>query len=125
MNHFLTLIEKLAKADVKFILVGGLAATVHGSSIVTQDVDICVQLGLENLKRIKNALADHSPKHRMHPKRLPFDDSLETLRTFKNLYLETELGQLDCLGEVLGLGKYEEILPQSQKIQLKDFSVSI
>ena len=41
-----------------------------------------------------------------------------TAAEFRNLYLETDWGQLDCLGEILGVGGYDHVLAQSVEIQL-------
>jgi len=36
----------------------------------------------------------------------------------KNLYLKTDLGVVDCLGEVLGVGSFDEVLKNSVEVEL-------
>lgn len=53
MTDFRRLVEILSQGGVEFILVGGVAATVHGSARLTQDVDVVYSRGRENLQRWK------------------------------------------------------------------------
>jgi len=48
-NNFIQLLECLIEHEVEFVLVGGLAAAAYGSPQVTQDIDICIDLGVDNL----------------------------------------------------------------------------
>ena len=50
--------ETLARHGVKYILIGGLAATLHGSNIRTGDADICPSKDADNLKRLAAALSE-------------------------------------------------------------------
>lgn len=119
MADFVGLLRRLTDARVEFVLVGGLAAAAHGSSLVTQDVDVCIRLGPENLSRLQAALHDLEPEHRMPHPPVPFCHDESTLASFRNLYLRTRLGQLDCLGEVLGVGDYAAVVAQSITIDLE------
>jgi hypothetical protein len=99
-------------------VVGGFAAVAHGVTLLTQDIDICCPVTADNLMRLQAALADLHPVHRMPPERPPLRLTPDTATEFRNLYLETDWGQLDCLGEILGLGDYHQVLAQSLEIQL-------
>lgn len=118
MPDFTGLLRRLSGAGVDYVLVGGLAAAAHGSSLLTQDIDVCIRLGAENLRRLQRALHGLEPVHRMAQPRRPFDEGVASLDSFKNLYLSTKLGQLDCLGEVLGVGDYAAVQKQSIEIDL-------
>ena len=118
MADLTDIIERLAKAEVDFVLVGGLAAVTHGSSMATQDIDICCSLAPDNLLRIQSALEDLNPVHRMTTNLIPLKLTEENCKSLKNLYLETDWGQLDCLGEILGLGGFEEVKHLSETIRL-------
>lgn len=64
MTEFRRLLESLADAGVEFIIVGGLAATVHGSSRLTQDIDVVYRRTEDNLRRIEAGLRPHQPRPR-------------------------------------------------------------
>jgi hypothetical protein len=108
-GDFFELIERLAKGGVKFVLVGGFAGVVHGCTYVTQDIDICCDFSTDNLLTLQEILKDLHPVHRMTPKKLKLTLTAENCTQFKNLYLDTDIGQLDCLGFVQGLGNYHEV----------------
>lgn len=118
MADLTDIIERLIKAEVDFVLVGGLAAVTYGSSMATQDIDICCSLAPDNLLRIQSALEGLHPVHRMTTHLVPLQLTEENCKSLKNLYLETDWGQLDCLGEILGLGNYEEVKRLSQTLEL-------
>src|SRR4051812_28549747 len=110
MANLNDLLQRLHAGQVEFVLVGGLAAVVYGVSLVTRDVDVCCRFSPENLSRLQNTLSDLNPVHRMTPQRLRLGLPPEAPGSLKNLYLSTDLGVLDCLSEVLGVGNYDEVL---------------
>ena len=55
MTDFKRLLTALAKADVSFILVGGVAATAHGATRLTQDIDVVYERTPENIDRLVDA----------------------------------------------------------------------
>ena len=57
MSRFGELLEKLARADVRYVLVGGGAVLLHGHSRVTADLDILIEAAEENARRLLAALA--------------------------------------------------------------------
>jgi len=116
MEKLKALIEKLAAGGVEFVVVGGYAAVAHGASLLTRDVDICCRFSVENLRRLVRTLDEFHPKHRMTPQKLPLELTDEFAARLKNLYLDTDLGVLDCLSEVLGVGDFDEVLRQSIEI---------
>lgn len=118
MADLTDIIERLVKHDVDFVLVGGLAAVTHGSSMTTQDIDICCNFSPENLLRIQSSLADLNPVHRMTSNRIPLQLTEEYCKSLKNIYLDTDWGQLDCISEVLGLGNFDVVKRKSETIKL-------
>ncbi|MBT8043063.1 MAG: nucleotidyltransferase [Kiritimatiellales bacterium] len=118
MDDLTGIIGRLIRAEVDFVLVGGLAAVTHGSSMTTQDIDICCDFSPENLLRIQSALENLNPVHRMTTNHLPLELTEINCRSLKNLYLDTDWGPIDCLGEVLGLGNYDEVKLASETIEL-------
>lgn len=61
------LLERLLTHNVDFVLIGGFAASVHGCTMVTQDIDICAAITEEEVAKLCEALKDLHPKHRMNP----------------------------------------------------------
>lgn len=111
---FFKLIECMTASGVKFVLVGGFAGVVHGCTYVTQDIDVCCDFSAGNLLALQEALKDLRPVHRMTPRRLKLKLTPENCSDFKNLYLDTDIGQLDCLGYIEGLGEYKDVEPLSE-----------
>lgn len=112
------LLERLVRHEVEFVLVGGYAAMIYGVSIMTRDVDVCATFTRENLERVYAAVADTHPYHRQTPQPLPFVVPEDFARNLRNLYLGTDIGQLDLLGEVLGVGAYTDIYPRSVPVKM-------
>jgi len=112
------LIERLCDAGVDFVIVGGFAGVLHGSSLVTRDLDVCAVLSAENIAKLRAALGDLHPIHRLTPQRLSFMDIPEPGLDMKNLYLETQLGPVDFLGSILGIGDFERVRAASIEIEL-------
>jgi hypothetical protein len=112
------LLRTLQEHGVRFIIVGGAAATAHGSARLTQDLDVVYERGRENLRRLAEALAPHQPYLRGAPPGLPFRLDETTLRSGLNFTLTSKLGDLDLLGEVVGGGGYAELGPHSFEIEL-------
>jgi len=112
------LLRLLTENKVEFIIVGGVAAVIHGSSRLTQDLDVVYQHGPENLTRLVQALAEQSPYLRGAPPGLPFQWSVATLRMGLNFTLETSLGPLDLFGEITGGGTYEELLRHTIEVDI-------
>jgi len=113
-----SLLKRLVENHVEFVIVGGYAAMAHGASLVTQDMDVCCSFSEENLLRIQAAIADLRPVHRMTPARLPLDLARGRCGSLKNLYLSTDIGQLDCLGAITGIGDYQVVRSQSEEMTL-------
>ncbi|HWM89549.1 MAG TPA: hypothetical protein VN493_02155 [Thermoanaerobaculia bacterium] len=118
MTDFGRLLQILTEGGVRYILVGGVAATVHGASRLTLDLDVVYSRDLENLQRLVSALAPHSPYLRGAPPGLPFRWDAETLQRGLNFTLTTALGDIDLLGEIAGGGTYEGLLPDSLPVRI-------
>lgn len=118
MTQLERLLAALGKANVDFIIVGGVAARAHGSARLTDDLDISYARAPANLARVIAALAPLRPYLRGAPPGLPFDWSVATLRAGLNFPLTTSAGSIDLLGEITGGGQYEDLLPHTLVITL-------
>ena len=122
---YIDLLTRLVKAQVRFVLIGGYACIVHGGTQTTEDVDVCCDFAPDNLLRLQQALADLNPVHRMTPQRLPLSLTAENCQNLKNLYLDTDLGQLDCISEVQGLGDFSQIGQLSEAIEVDQMQIKV
>ena len=120
MTDFKSLLELLVGNGVEFIVIGGAAATAHGSVRLTRDLDVVYRRSSENIHRLVGAVGRHKPYLRGAPPGLPFRWDAETVRRGLNFTLETDLGNLDLLGEVTGGGSYEKLLPHSELRRIYD-----
>jgi hypothetical protein len=118
VTDYAALISLLVVNEIDFIIVGGAAATAHGSARLTLDLDIVYSRDNFNLDRIVRALEPIQPYLRGAPPGLPFEWSVETLKKGLNFTLITTLGALDLLGEIVGGGSYEELKSQTIKIEV-------
>jgi hypothetical protein len=107
------------------VIGGGLAVMIHGSALQTQDVDIVCAMEAQNLHTLLLALEDLHPVHRMTPQRLPFTRDQIDAGGLKNLYLSTDWGQLDCLGEIKGIGDYAACLSRSVGVQIGEMEIRV
>jgi hypothetical protein len=118
MSELDALAPLLVCHDVEFVVIGAFASLVHGVTLVSQSMEICCPFTPRNLLNLQYAIADLHPVHRLTPKRLPLQLMRERCRGLKNLYLETDLGVLDCLGEVPGVGSFSAVKRQSMLMDL-------
>lgn len=109
MEQLSHILERLNRDQVEYVLVGGLAGVFHGVPLVTRDVDICMPFSKQNLLRLEKALAGLNPVDRQTPQLLPFSVVEDFSRGLKNVYLRTDLGVLDCLGEIKEVGDFAEV----------------
>lgn len=111
--------------DVEFIVIGGVAASLLGSPLPTLDVDVCAPMHDANLQKILDALRDVRPRLRMRPDKMPLPDDLERLRGIKNIYLVTDIGPIDLLNEVPGIGPYSDLSNRTVVLDVGGFTCRV
>ena len=99
----------LCDGDVQFAVIGGLSGTLHGSARVTYDLAICYSRGAANLRSLARALEPFHPRPRGFPADVPFLWDEATLRTGTIFTLQTDIGEIDLLAEVTGLGTFDDV----------------
>jgi len=124
-GDFLNLLERLVRAGVDFVIVGGFAGVVHGCTYVTQDVDICCDFSPANLISLQKAISDLHPVHRMTPERKKLKLTEKTCGQLKNLYLDTDIGQLDCLSFIDGIGDFHQVKLTSESIEVENMQIRV
>lgn len=116
MTDVQRLLDALTASGVTFVVVGGVALVLRGSSRLTLDLDICYARDPENLGRLAAALAPYRPRLRGAPAELPFLWDERTLASGLNFTLTTDLGDLDILGEIPGVGAYAQVAARASEL---------
>ncbi|MFZ4775974.1 MAG: hypothetical protein ACOYM3_11450 [Terrimicrobiaceae bacterium] len=116
---------QLSSQNCLFVVVGGFGVASWGISLLTRNLEVACDMAPENLAKAWLALAELHPVHRMTPERLPFTREQAESGSLKNLYLSTDIGQLDLLGEVKGIGPFEECWKNSEPISIGDAEIRV
>jgi hypothetical protein len=98
-----TILAILDAHHVEYVVVGGYAAQLHGSSRVTTDIDLTPKRSTTNLERLAHALGDLEASIRVDDleQGLPFDTSAEALAGMKTLNLRTPYGDIAALADII------------------------
>lgn len=115
----------LGEYGVVCVIVGGIAAAIHGSLMLTNDLDVCYARDPANLERLAQGLKSVHARRRNAPEGLPFILDAETLKRKLNFTFTTDIGDLDLLGEVRGVGRYEEVVADSLTVELFDYRFAV
>jgi hypothetical protein len=109
------LFETLAEHQVDYVLIGGLAAVLHGSPAMTNDADIVPERSAENLGRLAGALRELEARIRSmdDPAGLAFDPHPELLSSMAMLNLTTRCGDLDIAFSPTGLDDLDALAERS------------
>jgi hypothetical protein len=117
----------LDRHQVRYIVIGGLAAVLQGSPIVTRDVDICPARDRENLRQLAAALRDLGARLRVEgvPEGLPFPFDDVFIANTQILTLTTPHGDLDLSQVPSGTGGYDDLAQQAVRLELAGCTVSV
>lgn len=121
-------LRTLIAYKVHFVVIGGLAARLHGSPTVTNDLDVCHDASAANLKRVADALQQMEATLRLPDPAehiaVPIDPRL--LAATQNLTLSTEFGALDLLARPAGTDGYNDLVRDAVSLKLKrDLGVAV
>jgi len=111
-------LKLFADFGVNCVVIGGVAAGARGSSQATFDVDICYARDKANLTRLVQALRSVNSTLRGAPTNLPFILDEETIAHGLNFTFDTNIGKIDILGEVQGVGWYSDCFQHSDDIEI-------
>jgi hypothetical protein len=114
-------LEVLVRHDVRFILVGGLAASLHGSPVLTEDADVTVDRDNANLERLADALREMNARLRTgtEPDGVAFDVSAPALEKANVWTLVTDFGDFDVLMEPAGTRGYADLRRDAVTFELE------
>lgn len=116
----LSMLRRLQEHDVRYILIGGIAAVTHGSPSVTQDLDVCYDRSPGNLERLARMLQHVHARLRGAPADVPWRPDAATLAAGDHFTLITDAGDFDLLGTPAGTDGYADLNADAVSIDLDD-----
>jgi predicted nucleotidyltransferase len=119
------LLRQLTEYGVEFVLIGGHAMIAHGSAYVTEDLDVCYQRTPVNIAALVTAFAQLEPYLRGGSAGAHYCFDSQTIQARLNFTLTTDLGDIDLLGEVSGIGNYDMVLAQSTAMEMYGLNVQV
>ena len=114
---FLSLLRTLDRHRVDYLVVGGMAAVLHGAPITTFDLDLVHSRREDNVARLLGARKELDACYRIQPERR-LRPSASHLASAGHQLLTTRFGPLDLLGEIGAGYTYENLLPGSVAVQV-------
>jgi hypothetical protein len=103
------LVRILQRHEVDFVIIGGIAGQLWGSSTITQDLDICYARDTTNLEHLAAALRELNAKLRGVKEDVPFRLDARALFNGDSFTFATEFGALDCLATPTGTNGYVDL----------------
>lgn len=119
--------EILAKNNVDYVLIGGLAGVLHGSTAMTNDADIFPSSAPENLERVGEALRSLDARLRSPDSTdgLPFDPHPTLISAMTMLNMHTRCGDLDMTFSPAGLESYEDVSGRAATFQVGALEIRV
>ena len=119
--------ECLNRHGVLYVLIGGVAARLHGSIRKTGDVDICPAPDAENAERLVQALKELGARIYVDPDTpaLPLSTDARALRSMSIVNLLTRAGRLDILWEPPGSTGYADLRADAVEMHVLGHAVVV
>jgi hypothetical protein len=102
-------LRTLSEHRVRFVLIGGFAAALRGSPMITGDIDICYARDDANLRALAAALVALGATLRGAPPDVPFQLDEASLKAGDHFTFSTKAGPLDCLGTPSGTNGFADL----------------
>jgi len=102
-------LEVFAGEEVDFVVIGGVALSLHGSALVTGDTDIFYRRSRDNVGRLARALSQMEIRLRDVPGDVAFSPDARALWAGMNFTFTSRFGDLDVMGEVKGVDSYHDV----------------
>jgi hypothetical protein len=118
------ILEGLTKADVNFILVGGLAAVVQGAPVTTMDVDIVHNRSPENIVKLLTFLKSIGAFHRRLDDQV-IEPTERDISGEGHALFSTKLGPLDVLAVIEGGKTYDDLLEHTVDVKFRGHTIKV
>lgn len=123
---FFQILRTLNEHDLRYVLIGGLAANLWGSDQITMDVDICYARDQENVTVLVKALHALDAHLRGWPTGVPEFIDERAFRLGDTMTFETKFGAFDCLGTPSGTDGYSDLIANAKEMIVEeDVKVSV
>jgi len=119
-TRYFDVIRTLNAYDVRYVLIGGLAAILWGSDHITSDIDICYDRDRENVRHLVEALREMEAHLRGYPAGLPEIIDERAFQLGDTMTFETKFAWFDCLGSPSGSGGYKQLAANATKMTIED-----
>lgn len=123
--HADEILRRLTARGVDFVVIGGIAAVLHGSAQATFDLDVCYATDAGNLAALGQVLIDLGARLKGVDDPLPFIPDAPALRRVELLTMVTDEGELDILARPVGSPGYEALRRNADRLDLDEFSVLV
>lgn len=120
------LFSALARHDVEYVTIGGIAIQAHGGQRLTQDLDVAIAASTDNVARLADALLDLDARilgpDGQRSKSVP---SAPLLASSDQWHLITVHGPLDVLTLPAHLGSFADMRARAHEVPLGELSIPI
>jgi predicted nucleotidyltransferase len=121
----LAVLRALVEGGVTFVLIGGVAARLHGSPSLTRDIDICYSRDADNLENLVDVLQSIHARLRGVDDDVPFLLDARTIRAGANFTFVTDLGDVDILAVPAGVDGYDDLTRGATEVDLDGTPVQV
>jgi predicted nucleotidyltransferase len=118
-------LQTLDRHGVRFVVIGGIGARLHGSPTVTRDTDICYERSPENLERLAAALEELGATLRGVDEDVPFLLDAKTLAAGDHFTFRTRAGDFDLLGTPSGVAGFDELAGRANPFDIDGITVLV
>jgi hypothetical protein len=120
------LFRALARREVEYVTIGGIAIQAHGGQRLTQDLDVAIAASTDNLARLADALIDLDARilgpDGQRSRSVP---SAALLGSSDQWHLITPHGPLDVLTLPAHLGSFTDMRARAHEVVLGELTVPI
>ena len=121
------LIRVLVEAEVRFVLIGGFAAVIHGSPYVTTDLDVVPETTPANFERLSEALDQLGARvwSQSTPEGLPFSHDAASLASVAIWNLVTDHGRLDVTLTPSGTAGFGDLIRDAEHLTIFGLGIDV
>lgn len=109
MTGFARILKDLNEAEVRYVLIGGIALIRHGVVRATRDIDAVFDPAPENVARIESLVSRWGATR---PDGSPIPD--DGISPERSVHLATPMGELDLVSEAIAGFNFEDLVARAE-----------